>query len=314
MIEGTAERYWPVVAIQVEGLLAVDTDPHPGSAATEPARGAEAPEGTAAAEPNHPVEDEPGVVGRWRWLSADGHSWVLSLLDRGIEVVWWSRVHDSADGDFGHAPDLRQMPSARHLDQSSDPSAEECADSPLQARAKGRPLLIVTGTRLQRADEDYIRMRRPVDRARTALRTIPRSDDPNLDMMAEMDAWLALVRTPHGQEALRRHRRRTLARPRRGAARADRLGERLPPVSEVDALAARYVVVDAWVRKVLDRAEGILREQGFELADLGTVNQIVKMFVDAIRQAELVDATDGSAESDPRTERSDHSAPPTSTQ
>lgn len=273
-----ADWYRPVVAIELEGLLAVDRDP-PYKFATMPFPRAV---GRSSADPSEGEDvadsDEPGLGNRWAWLSLEGRSWVLSLFERGIEVVWWSRWHDSADGYFGHPTGLPAIASARDGDQPGDPSAEEFASSPLHARAHGRPLLLITNVRPRMGEEEYIRTRRPRDRAITALRVITRTDGRTLDTMAEMDAWLALVRTLPGQVALRRHRKRMLARARRGTGKAGQIGDRLPPVREVDALAARYEVVDPWVDQLVDGVREALQKKGLDLDDLGTVNEIVRMF------------------------------------
>ncbi len=113
--EPASGRYRPVVAIELEGLLAVDKDPPPLFATMKYPREKETPD-AAAAETNSGEGDEPGRGERWGWLSHEGRSWVLSLLARGIEVVWWSRWHDAGYEYFGHAPGLPRMPSARHLD------------------------------------------------------------------------------------------------------------------------------------------------------------------------------------------------------
>jgi len=292
------DRYRPVVAIEVESLLAVDLDPPFEFASMKYPRGATTSSDAAADEASVSDEYDPGFDGRWVWLSDEGRSWVLSLFDRGIKVVWWSQWNDSADGYFGHAPGLSDMPSARHPTPSDDDATEEFAKSPLQVRAKGRPLVLVTNVPTRMAEEEYIRMRRPVDRPITALRAITDPDRRTLDTMAEMDAWLALVRTAPGQEALRRHRRRRLARPRRGEARTDQLGERLPPASEVAALATRYENVDAWVKKLVGGVREVLQERGYDLADVGSVNEIVELFRAAIKQADRARTANSNKEPD----------------
>lgn len=292
------DRFRPVVAIAVEGFLAVENEASPGSAPTED------PCEEGASDVGDPEKqddldgDEPGHGGRWRWLSPESRSWVLSLSDRSMEVVWWSQRHDSVDGDLGHAPGLPHMPSARHLDQPRDLLAAEVGDSPLQTRAKGRPLLIVANVRFPRVEEDCIRMRRPGDRAITALRTIMRSDEPTSDTMAEMDAWLALTRTAPGREALRRHRRRMLARDRRDASRTLQVWERLPPVAEVDALAARFQIVDTFVEQLIGGIRSVLQERGYDLADLGTVNEIVKLIIGTIEHVDHAKSSATPDESD----------------
>lgn len=291
------DRYRPVVAIELEGLLAVDKDPPPLFATMKYPRETETPD-PAAGETDSSEGDEPGRGERWGWLSHDGRSWVLSLIARGIEVVWWSRWHDSGYEYFGHAPGLPRMPSARHPDKSGDPSPAEFVESPLHARAKGRPLLIVTNLRLQKVEEDYIRSRRPADRAITALRTITRSGEHTLTTMAEMDAWLVLARTAPGQEALRRHRRRTLARPPRGAPRTVPVGGRLPPRAEVDFLNERFPIVDAWVTQLIGGVRAVLQERGYDLADLGSVKEIVGLIEAVIKQADSARKTDPNRKTD----------------
>ena len=290
--ESVDDRFRPVVAIELEGLLAVDKDPPYRFATMKYPRESAMSRDPDADDAASAEGDEPGRGERWAWLSAEGRSWVLSLFGRGIEVVWWSRWHDSADGYLGRDPGLPQMPSARDPEQSGDPSAEEFAESPLQVRATGRPLLLVTNLRPRMGEEEYIGTRRPVDRAITALRTITRSDERTLDTMAEMDCWLALARTAPGQEALRRHRRRMLARRRRGTRRPLQIGERLPPVADVDALNARFPIVDAWVTQLIDGIRAVLQERGYDLADLGSVTEIVDLFAAVIKQADSARKTD----------------------
>ncbi len=291
------DRYRPVVAIELEGLLAVDKDPPSHFATMKYPRETETPD-AAAGWTDSSEGDEPGRGDRWGWLSHEGRSWVLSLLARGTEVVWWSRWHDSGYEYFGHAPGLPRMPSARHPDKAGDPSPSEFVESPLHTRAKGRPLLIVTNLRLQKVEEDYIRSRRPVDRAITALRTITRSDEHALTTMAEMDAWLALARTAPGQEALRRHRRRMRARPPRGASRTLPIGGRLPPRAEVDFLNERFPIVDAWVTQLIDGIRAVLQERGYDLADLGSVKEIVGLIEAVIKQADSARKTDPNKETE----------------
>ncbi len=295
--EPVRDRYRPVVAIELECLLAVDKDPPPLFATMKYPREPGTPDAVTG-ETDSSESDEPGRGERWGWLSHDGRSWVLSLLARGIDVVWWSRWHDSGYEYFGYAPGLPRMPSARHPDQSGDPSPAEFVESPLQTRAKGRPLLIVTNLRLQKVEEGYIRSRRPADRAITALRTITRSDEHTLTTMAEMDGWLALARTAPGKEALRRHRRRMRARPPRGAPRTLTIGGRLPPRAEVDFLNERFLIVDAWVTRLISGIRGVLQERGYDLADLGSVTEIVGLIQAVIKQADSAHKTDPNRKTD----------------
>ncbi|WP_438354772.1 hypothetical protein [Microbacterium sp. CJ88] len=206
----TEDRYRPVVAIEVDGLLRCrpwldrpqSTDDQfvvelTLRRETYPTRFAEELAWNAGGE---------ATVG-WAF-SRLGVAWVRGLQCKGIEVVWASVYGDSANTYFMAPLDLDNMTVVVRDDGQSYASGAEMKAYQLGRQFDGRPLLWVTDDLPATGRRLLDGLRRPVDRAVTATHYLPPGLPVSENDIDHQGAWLDLAQTPDGHDELRRRRRK----------------------------------------------------------------------------------------------------------
>lgn len=205
----TSDRFRPVVAIEVNGLLGVPFPPNIDTKLlTDVGAGTEITfrRGTFPSRfISEPVWEASGEHReRWAFLGP-GAQWVKSLLERGIDVVWASRYQEHVNTYFGPALGLPELPVAARDDgrfhtteadwKASQLSVDEYAD---------RPLLWVNDELTTAGRHLLERNRKPAMRVLTCSKYIP--DSASSGDVDSMNKWLELARSPSGQSELRRRR------------------------------------------------------------------------------------------------------------
>ncbi|TDL45282.1 hypothetical protein [Microbacterium oleivorans] len=278
------DRLRPVVAIEVEGLIAVHHElGRLPSSDRWPLKVNIYRDMIPEEAWDRPRWDEDDHWVRWYWISRTGVDWVQSLLGDGIDVVWISQWHGAANTCFGEPTGLPELDSVREKSRRGPFSVAEFETSPLRARSDGRPLLLVTRVAPGDGGQSLVRQRRPRDRAITALRTVSWEMGPTPEALAEIDQWLTLASDPAGQEALRDQRRCDLARSRRRASPTGEIQHRVPQWEAVERIIARDQAINAWVEEVVDNVRKALFDRGLELSDLGTPAQAAGQIIDAMK-------------------------------
>lgn len=280
----SADRYRPVVAIEVEGLLAVSNDTGRLPSSDRWPLQVDVYRDMIPEEAwGRPRWDEDDHWVHWHWISRTGVDWVQSLLGDEIDVVWASQWHGAANTCFGERIGLPELDSVRDRTQRGFFETPEFETSPLRERSDGRPLLLISRIASRDGGERLMQLRRPRDRAITALRTVSWEMGPTPEALADMDAWLSLASDPAGQEALRDQRRRDLARARRRATPSDAIQHRLPQWESVERIIARDQAINAWALELVDTVRKALFDLGLELSDLGSPRQAADQIVDALK-------------------------------
>lgn len=213
----SAPRFRPVVAIEVDGLIAVPV--------TLPA--GHAPEDVIEMEViihkrAYPSSTQPepawgpgGTSTTRYWFSRVGLAWVDRLLTEGVEVVWASTWLEYANTYFSPTLGLPRLPIAVTEDDWIGLTIGDIKARQIARQFDGRPLLLVTDM-LPQGGRRYLQaLRRPADRALTELRYIPWSSSVDENDTGVMSDWLDLARSPEGHEELRRLRERELGWDRR---------------------------------------------------------------------------------------------------
>ena len=223
MISVAPDRFRPVVAIDIDGVLRLPTRP-----------GRQTPEGAYAVEltmradayPSFfhrpPAWDEDGTQSKTHWLSGIGADWIRSLLDRGIEVVWATTWQEYANVYF--AEPLGIPPLSLGVSGGGDeyefPDSPEWKSVTLAQRFPGRPLVWVDDNPVSANKLDLPEIRAPRDRALTWSFWVTNPERGiTCDDVTHLDAWLALASTPEGHDTLRRRRRNERRRMQRTRAR-----------------------------------------------------------------------------------------------
>ncbi len=281
----SGDRFRPVVAIEVEGLIAVDNElARLPSSDRWPLKVDLYRDMIPEEAWERPRWDEDDHWVRWYWISRTGVDWVQSLLGDGIDVVWISQWHGAANTCFGEPAGLPELDSVREKSRRGWFATNEFETSPLRARSDRRPLLLITPIAPGDGEQSLMTFRRPRDRAFTAFRTVSWEMGPTPEVLAEMDAWLTLASEPAGQEALRDQRRRDLARSRRRASPPGEIQHRVPQWEAVERIIARDQAINAWVEEVVDNVRRALFDRGLELSDLGSPSQAADQIVDAMKE------------------------------
>lgn len=285
------DRLRPVVAIEVEGLIAVHHElGRLPSSDRWPLKVDIYRDMIPEEAWERPRWDEDDHWVRWFWISKTGVDWVRSLLDDGIDAVWYSRWHGAANTCFGEQVGLPELDSVRDRTRRGPVTTDEFETSPLRARSVGRPLLLISRAASGDGGERLMQYRRPRDRAITALRTISWEMGPTPEALEQMDLWLTLASEPAGQQALREQRRRDLARARRrrrathANANTNAIQYRLPAAESVERIAARDRAISEWVEVLIDEIRKVLFDRGLELSDLGSPAQAADQIVEAVKE------------------------------
>jgi len=209
----------PVVAIEVDGLLAVsDTYAGTDQAQVIDARITVSRDAYPRVTRAEPIWEADGTWTTRARFSRLGVDWVNDLLATGTDVVWASTWLEHANTIFGPILDLPKLPVALTETDWSGPSVGDAKAQQVVRRFDGRPLLLVTDLPPVRGREVLAALRRPRDRAITHLQLIPWTRGVRGEDITQMNTWLQLARTGEGHEHLKQHRRRTLARARRRTA------------------------------------------------------------------------------------------------
>lgn len=208
----------PVVAIEVDGLLAVpDTYASRAGRRTTEAVITMSRSSYPRVTQGEPIWDANGTWTK-RWVfSRLGVDWVNDLLARGIDVVWASTWLEAANTVFGPVLGFPQLPVVLSAEGWSGPTVGDAKVQQVARRFDGRPLLLVTDLPPLNGRRALGESRRPADRAVTRMQLIPGTPGVSDDDVEAMDRWLELAQTAEGHEELRRQRRRALDRARRHA-------------------------------------------------------------------------------------------------
>lgn len=204
-----SDRFRPVVAIEVNGLLGAPLTPNIGTQLLTGVGAGSEITFRRGAFPSRfvgePVWEASGEHReRWAFLGPGAH-WVRNLLERGIDVVWASRYQEYVNTYFGAALGLPELPVAARDDGRFHTTEADWKASQLSVAAYAdRPLLWVNDELTTAGRHLLERNRKPAVRALTCSKYIPDSaTDGDVD---SMDEWLELTRSPSGQSELRRRR------------------------------------------------------------------------------------------------------------
>lgn len=206
-MSSAAKRFRPVVAIEVDGLLATEVLPLPlPDRAFELDVTLKRNVYPTVGRPQ-PEWDEYGERRERLWISKVGLDWVKNLLESGTEVVWASTWREYANVYFTRALGLPELPVAVRWDGGHHANTADWKASQLARRFDGRPILWVNnelpadGVRVLEA------LRHPRDRVLTHLFFIPSSSPVSAGDIGRMDEWLYLAGSAEGHADLRRLRR-----------------------------------------------------------------------------------------------------------
>lgn len=198
---GALERFRPVVALEVHGLLErLVLDGPPPEGVLERDLTMRRNEFVVGMGPEPEWDDE----GTWRarhWFSLPGVEWVRQLVASGIEVAWASTWAERANTVFAEPLGLPALPVATSA-QGAHAQAYELA-----TRYDGRPILWVTPDWPDDGPDIIERVRHPKDRVLTLMYYLPLLDGPRPGDIARMNRWLELAGSEGGHEELRRLRR-----------------------------------------------------------------------------------------------------------
>ncbi len=217
MGQGGDDRYRPVVAVDIDGVLRLRR----GNVAGSERLGAFVAEVTVHRDAyptvfhSAPDWDDDGLSTKRHLFSGIGAAWVQSLLDRGVEVVWATTWQEHANTYFAPILGLPPLPVAVVGDEEREWGPAEWKSVQLARGFPGRPLLWVDDMPPMWAAYQLNGLRSPRDRALTRLQWIR---DPTVGIthedVAEMDEWLTLTTHDAGHAELRRRRRRQRDRDR----------------------------------------------------------------------------------------------------
>lgn len=211
----TDQRFRPVVAVDIDGVLRI---------APPPRTGRKAPGAFSATITMHrdryptflhrePDWDDDDTWTDTHWFSGIGAAWVRDLLARDIDAVWATTWQHSANAHFAEILGLPELPVAVHGSGYFSESSALWKARKLSRQFDGRPLLWVDDNPLW--DLRFDRLRRPHDRAVTNAHWIKSwHNGITARDVTEMNDWLAMVATPEGQQELRHRRRREMNRQR----------------------------------------------------------------------------------------------------
>ena len=208
------ERFRPVVAIEVDGLLRI------------PVAGDCAPEDVLELEitmkhelyPSASRHEPPWIADQWHarhWISRGGLNWVRERIAEGTEVVWASTWGLCANHYFGEALSLPQLEVAVQADGGRHESISGWKAAHLAARFDGRPVLWVNDELNDSRVQTLERLCHPSDRVLTHLHCIQMGCPISASDVQTMNAWLSLTRSQEGHDELQRQRRREQDRARR---------------------------------------------------------------------------------------------------
>lgn len=212
----TNDKFRPVVAIEVTGLLGIPLRPghDPTSWAPISREITFRREAFPLRFVGEPVWDDNGEH-RQHWVCLGwGFDWVHSLIERGIEVVWASRYQEFANDYFSPILQLPQLPIAARDDRRFHTTEADWKASQLgRGVYADRPLLWVNDELTIAGKYLLERERKPSMRALTLSKYIPESASENDTQF--MDEWLEQAQSPSGHRQLRSLRAR-LGSQRRG--------------------------------------------------------------------------------------------------
>lgn len=217
-IEKSNDRYRPVVAMDIDGVLrlwALPGDPLPEGA--YPADVVFRYETYPQVFHGAPEWDDDGEARDTFVLSELGAAWIRSLLDRNIEVVWATTWQHAANTVLAPVLGLPPLPVAVEGDKGGARTAAEWKAWQLADRFPGRPLVWVDDGPLP--TPQLQRLRFPRDKALTLVHPVNPFEGISRDDIAEVEDWLTLASTRKGQEELRRRRRNERERDRRALER-----------------------------------------------------------------------------------------------
>jgi len=148
--------------------------------------------------------DADGTLTFTDLISGPGRTWVQSLVDRDVELVWATTWKEHANTYFA---DVLGIPHLEDALLHEEPRFKESSSSwkarNLRAAFPGRPVLWVDDNIF-----DFVERRPPRDRALTLLHEVNPLTGITADDVAVMEEWLGLAGTTDGQQELRRRRRR----------------------------------------------------------------------------------------------------------
>lgn len=206
--DASNERYRPVVAIEVDGLLERPVLPGPAPADVielEITMRRQVYPTATRAEPSWDAEEA------WRalhWFSRLGVDWVKRVLAEGSEVVWASTWREYANVYFADPLGLPALPLGVRLDSGRHEDVLSWKMHQLAGSYAGRPLLWVTDQLPMSGGRALAALRGPRDRFLTAVHLITLNSWISEGDVQRMDRWLGLTRTKEGHAELRRLRRR----------------------------------------------------------------------------------------------------------
>lgn len=208
IMTGASERFRPVVAIDIDGVLRLAVPPE-----------GQGPEGAYRVEVTMrrgaypqayhrpPRWNRDGTATRTYWLSGIGADWIRSLLAGGVEVVWATTWQEYANVYFAPALGIPELPVATTGREVHGWDSSDWKSVRLRERFPGRPLVWVDDNPVSGDAFAIDEMRAPHDRALTYFQLIgnPR-EGIRADHVRSVEAWLELASTPEGQQELRRRR------------------------------------------------------------------------------------------------------------
>jgi hypothetical protein len=217
MSDGAVDRYRPVVAIDIDGVLRLAVPPE-----------GPAPDGAYSVNLTMRRDAYPQAYHRppkWSpdatatgtyWLSGIGADWIRSLLSRGVEVVWATTWQEYANVYFTPALGIPELPVAVVGRQVHAWDSSDWKSAKLRERYQGRPMVWIDDNPVSSNTFAFDETRSPKDRALAYFHwvTQPQAGLRAHDIAA-VEAWLELASTPEGHTELRRRRRTTLRQEQR---------------------------------------------------------------------------------------------------
>lgn len=201
----TSDRFRPVVAIEVNGLLGIPLPPNVVTMFMD-STGAEITYRRETFPSRFAVEPRWNSAGEYKehWaFFGRGVRCVHRLLEQNIEVVWASRFQQATNLYFSQALGFPDLPIATLDDGRLHTTEADWKASQLgQGMYDGRPLLWINDELTAAGRYLLERWRRPADWHISFAKYIP--DSPSDGDVQFIDSWLEGAQSASGQKELRR--------------------------------------------------------------------------------------------------------------
>lgn len=217
MTAAVVDRFRPVVAIDIDGVLRLAVPPEgPGPEGAYPVEITMRRGAYPHAYHRSPGWTSNGTSTGTYWLSGIGAEWIRSLLERGVEVVWATTWQEYANVYFAPVLGIPELPVAVTGRQVHGWDSSDWKSVRLRERFPGRPLVWVDDNPVTNGTFAIDHMRAPRDRALAYFHWVARPQAGiRIHDIAAVEAWVTLASTTEGQAELRRRRRKALRQEQR---------------------------------------------------------------------------------------------------